>query len=102
CDRGVDVRVLVIDPVSEQAKIRSLREHLLQRGATVAGFTPRKHAEGKLYRDTTASINYIKNTFCNTPNFKGKKYYSASENFVFEHCSAGIVVEDEPEAELRT
>ena len=60
CSRGLDVRVLLLDPNCNQAKYRSLREFQLSRpGTTLDGFTDEERRRQKLYRETTDAMDFI-------------------------------------------
>ena len=59
--RGVEVKVLLIDPDGDQAKTRSFREFQIDRpGASWESFNDDERKKQRLYRDTGESIQHIK------------------------------------------
>ena len=60
-ERGVDVRILLINPDSEQAIQRSFREYLLSHPTSqLDRFDERARSNERLFRDTIGSIRFIK------------------------------------------
>ncbi len=97
--RKTDVRILVIDPDSEQAKLRSFREHLIHapRGARLEGFTPHDREHQRLYKETQETIEQIQ-FLCGElaklsipASFRAQAFSSAPEAFVFLTDTAAIV-----------
>jgi hypothetical protein len=59
--RGVDVRILLINPTSEQAKYRSFREFLMSHpNGRLEEFDDQARNGERLYTDTAISIGFIK------------------------------------------
>lgn len=59
-ERGVDVRILLIDPNSEQARLRSFREYLMSHPTSqLEHFDQQARAGERLFTDTGGSINFI-------------------------------------------
>ncbi len=84
-ERGVDVRVLVLDPDSEQAVYRSYREQLFVdetldfRGYRTSGL----HQSSQLWRDTDQSLKQMRTVFVEPPtNFQARLYASAPSCFM--------------------
>lgn len=60
-ERGVDVRILLINPNCEQAKLRSFREYLMSHpNSRIELFDERARQSERLFTDTTGVINFIK------------------------------------------
>jgi hypothetical protein len=99
--RGVEVRVLLIDPDREQAKMRSFRELRMARGdADWDSFTEEELRQQRLYRETTESIAHISRFIGELrqlpPNpahgsFEARLFASSPEAFVMLTDSAALV-----------
>jgi hypothetical protein len=111
CKRGVTVRVLLIDPESEQAKYRSFREYkIMNKDAQLEDFTHEKRQGQRLSADTLASIQFIQNriTRLNLSKIQVRAYRSASEAFLLmtddtaliEQYHYGTISASEEEATL--
>ena len=60
-ERNVDIKILLINPNSEQAKLRSFREYLMSHPTSqLDHFDDRARRGERLFTDTTSSINFIK------------------------------------------
>jgi hypothetical protein len=60
-ERNVDVKILLINPNSEQAKLRSFREYLMSHAASqLEHFDDRARHGERLFTDTATSINFIR------------------------------------------
>jgi len=60
-ERNVDVKILLINPNSEQAKFRSFREYLMGHPDSQMEHLMKKARHGeRLYTDTATSINFIR------------------------------------------
>lgn len=60
--KDIDVRILLIDPSCEQARIRSFREYLLtHENCSLADFKVGKLEKQRLHRETNDSIDSIRN-----------------------------------------
>jgi hypothetical protein len=60
-ERGVDVRVLLMDPNGEQAKLRSFREYLMSHPTSqLEHFDEKARKNERLFTDTTGSISFIR------------------------------------------
>jgi hypothetical protein len=91
CERGVKVKILLIDPICEQANIRSFREYkVFEDNASFNNFVqnPELIREQRLYKDTLGSLKTIKNLYKelekgeNHKNLEVRKYFSAPEAFM--------------------
>lgn len=78
----IEIKVLLLNPESEQAKIRSYREHLFK-DSKISFYeykaNPKLHINSKLYRETVETITTIRDTIMNIN--KGKfsaKIYDTS------------------------
>ena len=89
CFRGdVDVKVLLIDPECEQAKLRSFREYLINHpGAGLEEFVDRARTGERLHIDTTQSMAQIELLNAElvargrTASFRPRLYHSGPDAF---------------------
>lgn len=87
---GLKVRILLINPDEEQAKLRSFKEYLLSKpSARLNEFIEKsEHERQDLFRDTKLSINYIDDAInemsknSSSPDIKLKLYKSAPDCFM--------------------
>ena len=84
----LDIRILLIDPNSEQARLRSFREFLMIRSdSKLDEFSDDERKKQRLYKDTMDSIANISdhlkelNSSCTNHNFKARIFFSAAEAF---------------------
>ena len=60
CDRNVNIKILVLDPTCEQAKLRSFREYLIKNpNAKYNDFSEKARKNERLYTDTIATIRFM-------------------------------------------
>lgn len=83
----VDIRVLLLDPGSEQAHFRSFREHEFadhcDRASTqVAEYLPGCHEDSALVRDTRATLNRITRLARDNPRIRARLYRTAPSCFM--------------------
>ncbi|MBE0689769.1 MAG: hypothetical protein IH587_06565 [Anaerolineae bacterium] len=84
-ERGkADIRILLIDPDSEQARYRSYRESLfqLEEDIDLEEFSKTHYKAQRLYRDTWLTVETIKRLSKKYPNVTGKLYASAPACFI--------------------
>ena len=86
---GLDIKVLLIDPDCDQAKIRSFREYLMNdETRNLSYFNDEERRKQPLYKDTMDSITNIRdhikelNNYCNKHNFSARIYHSSPEAFI--------------------
>lgn len=94
CKRGVSVRLLLIDPNSEQARYRSFREYrIMHKKATLEEFTEDIQRGERLCSDTQTSIKFIKKqtTLHDLRNLDARLYFSAAEAFCLITDDAAVV-----------
>ncbi len=81
----VDIKVLLINPNSEQANYRSFREYLLEKPGdtlTFEEFKRDKYKEAQLYRDTERSVRWMRRIASPTNKFQFKWYDTAPYCFM--------------------
>lgn len=92
----VDVRILLINPESEQAIYRSYREFWLENPdntLSLEEFTTQKHKNGQLFRDTERTISQFRRIApLNSPKFHVKLYNTAPYFFLLM-TDTSVVVE---------
>lgn len=107
CKRGVNVRVLLLNPREEQARLRSFREYLISHpNALLNNYDNSSIKNERLYLDTTGSVKFIKNQLMRrigeNASFETKLFNSSTEAFLLitdnsvlvEQYHYGNLVED--------
>ena len=98
--KKVKIKILLIDPESEQAKYRAWREHILQQedlGESPLAweeFGSGPHRETQLYTDTKRSIQWVRSITANlseTETFRCKSYETAPYCFMLMSDSSVLV-----------
>jgi hypothetical protein len=98
--KQVKIKILLIDPESEQAKYRAWREHILQQEdlgetpLTWEDFGSGPHRETQLYSDTKRSIQWVRSIttgLTDTETFRCKSYATAPYCFMLMSDSSVLV-----------
>ena len=112
---GLDIRILLIDPESEQAQLRSFREYRIRHPeATFSDFSESEQHRQRLYLDTSASveqIKYLKQRLKQKKSgqkFQARLFHSAPEAFmlltdkvaIVEQYHYGKIAQQESEIDL--
>jgi hypothetical protein len=84
-ERGADVRILIINPIGDQARLRSFKEYKISHPkADLHAFTDGERDQERLFRDTTESIREIERLpgLPKSARFQVKMFNSGPECFM--------------------
>ena len=95
-DVNVDIKVLILDPLCDQAKYRSFREYLLIKpGGKIKDFTDEIRKQQRLYKDVNVSVESIESHFQGKEGggskFQVKEFQSAPEAFILITDDVAVV-----------
>jgi hypothetical protein len=95
CERDTDIRILLIDPACEQARVRSFREFLIHNPESKqADFDKTSQERQPLFRDTNESIETIQDLLHrlgDEDGLKAKMFHSGPEAFMLLTDKAVLV-----------